>query len=287
MMVTNEQPELNAQRTARLTQQARQLRSKVVSMIHGAGSGHCGGSLSAVEILTVLYYDKLTVNPALPLWEDRDRFIASKGHCAPALYAVLAGRGFFPESELLGLRKLGHFLQGHPDMKRIPGVDLSTGSLGLGLSAGIGMALAGRLNHKDYYTYVLLGCGEHQEGQVWEAAMAAAKFRLNRLVALVDYNRVQLDGRTDEVMPLGDLRAKWKAFEWNTLEIDGHDVEEIGRAIDEAKQSAARPTVVIARTVKGKGVSFMENRHEWHGRTLTDDDCRRALAELEAAPNHA
>jgi transketolase len=270
-----------------LQQLAGELRKQVVDMIYHAGSGHCGGSLSAVEILTVLYFDKMNVNPKLPQWEDRDRFIASKGHCAPALYAALAKRGFFNENELSNLRKLGHFLQGHPDMKRIPGVDMSTGSLGLGLSTAIGMTLAGRLKRKNYYTYVLLGDGEHQEGQVWEAAMAAARFQLNRLIVIVDYNHVQLDGSTNEIMPLGDLRAKWSVFGWNTIEIDGHCVEEISQAIEDAKKSEDRPTVIIAQTIKGKGISFMENRHEWHGRPLNAEDYEKALIELGKVAQNA
>ncbi len=266
-----------------LSQLARTLRKHVIEMVYAAGSGHCGGSLSAAEILAVLYFDQLKIDPRNPLWPERDRFIASKGHCAPALYAVLAERGFFPKAELAHLRKAGHFLQGHPDMKKVPGVDMSTGSLGMGLSVGIGMACSALLDKKDYYVYVLLGCGEQQEGEIWEAAMAAVKFRLTRLIAILDYNHVQLDGRLEEIMPLGDVHAKWRAFGWNTLEIDGHHVGEIRQALERARQYVDRPTIIIARTVKGKGVSFMEGNHEWHGKPLNDADYARALADLEGS----
>ena len=270
---------------AELCERARHLRKKTIEMIYGAGSGHCGGSLSAAEILAVLYFDKMRIDPANPAWPDRDRFVASKGHCAPALYAALAGRGFFPEAELAGLRKAGHFLQGHPDMKKVPGVDMSTGSLGMGLSVGVGMALAGRLAKKDYYIYVLLGCGEQQEGQIWEAAMAGAKFELDKLVGILDYNRVQLDGRLDEVMPTGDIAAKWRIWGWQTLEIDGHDVRQIRSAIDRIKQTRGQPTMIVAETVKGKGVSFMEGAHQWHGKPVSDEDYAAAMAELGGQGN--
>lgn len=266
-----------------LSAMALTLRRRVIDMVHCAGSGHCGGSLSCAEILSVLYFDKLNIDPSDPLSEDRDRFIPSKGHCAPVLYAALAERGFFPVSELRNLRSLGHFLQGHPDMKKVPGVDMSTGSLGMGLSVGIGMALAGRMSARSYHTYVLLGDGELQEGQVWEAAIAAAKYKLDRLIAIVDRNGVQLDGTVEDIMPLSDVTAKWRAFGWNVLEADGHDVADLSRAIDAARSAAGRPTVIIARTVKGKGVSFMEGRHEWHGKPLNDADFGRATAELGGA----
>jgi len=251
-------------------------------MIHTAGSGHCGGCLSCAEIMAVLYFEILRVDPGDPEWPDRDRFIASKGHCAPILYAALARRGFFPYEELRGLRTLGHFLQGHPDMKKIPGVDMSAGSLGMGLSVGVGMSLGARLAKKTWRTYVLLGDGELQEGQVWEAAMAASRFRLENLVAIVDRNGVQLDGRVEEIMPLGDLAGKLKAFGWNTIEADGHDPAELISALRLAEAHKCGPSAVIANTVKGKGVSFMEGRHEWHGKPLETEDLDTALAELGA-----
>lgn len=259
---------------------ARELRKQIIEMIHAVGSGHPGGSLSAVEIIVSLYYNKLRINPRNPSWEDRDRFIASKGHCAPILYAALADRGFFPKEELLNLRKIGHFLQGHPDMKKVPGVDMSTGSLGMGLSVGNGMALAARLSVKNYYTYVLMGCGEQQEGQVWEAAMSSVKFKLDHLVAIVDYNQVQLDGKTNDIMSLGDLSAKWLAFGWNVIEADGHNVEDICSAIELAHKVCGRPSIIIARTTKGKGVSFMEGKHEWHGKPISDAECKQAILEI-------
>ncbi len=265
-----------------LRERALSLRRSALASIHCAGSGHCGGSLSCAEILAVLYFGKLRVRPDDPTWEDRDRFIASKGHCAPVLYAALAQRGFFAEEELKNLRQAGHFLQGHPDMKKTPGVDMSTGSLGMGLSVGIGMALAARMQNRSYRVFVLMGDGEMQEGQVWEAAMAASKFRLSNLVAILDCNGVQLDGPVDTIMPLGDVAAKWKAFGWNVLQTDGHDVEELSSTIDAAIEFDG-PVIVIAKTVKGKGVSFMEGKHEWHGKPLGADDYSAAVAELERA----
>ena len=267
-----------------LTDRALALRKTVLRIVHGAGSGHCGGSLSAAEIIAVLYFDVLKVDSLNPQWADRDRFIASKGHCAPTLYAALAARGFFPEAELAGLRTAGHFLQGHPDMRKVPGVDMSTGSLGMGLSVGIGMALAARTDGKDYTTYVLLGCGEQQEGQVWEAAMAAVKYKLSNLIAILDYNEVQLDGRLDEVMPMGDVGAKWRVFGWQVIDADGHDIADVRRAIGEARAHTDGPAIIVARTVKGKGVSFMEGDHQWHGKPVSEDDYAQAMAELEGGP---
>ena len=256
------------------------LRQDIVKMLHNVQTGHPGGSLSAVEILTVLYFKQMRVDCSKATWPDRDRFIASKGHCAPALYQILCEKGFFPREELSRLRQLGAMLQGHPDMKKTPGIDMSTGSLGLGLSVGIGMALAAILDKRDYYTYVLLGDGELQEGQVWEAAMAAAKFRLHRLIAIVDSNGVQLDGKVNEIMPLGNIAEKFAAFGWNVLEVDGHDIRGIDLAIDQAKTTLQGPTVLVASTVKGKGVSFMEGKSEWHGKPIADDLYAQAMAEL-------
>jgi len=259
---------------------ANDIRLTVLKMIYEAGSGHPGGSLSAVEIISTLYFDKMRVDPRNPDWGDRDRFVASKGHCAPTLYAVLAEKGFFPKTELSTFRRINSNLLGHPDMLKTPGVDMSTGSLGHGVSVGIGMALAGRLSQKDFYVYVLVGCGELNEGQVWEAAMAAAKYKLDHLIVFLDYNRYQLDGGMDEIMPLGDLSAKWKSFGWNVIEINGHEPEEISDAIDGAKKVRGSPTIVLAHTIKGRGVSFMENTHVWHGRKIAKKEYERAVSEL-------
>jgi transketolase len=259
---------------------AREIRLSILKMIYEAGSGHAGGSLSATELITTLYFDKMKIDAANPKWEDRDRFIPSKGHCAPALYAVLAEKGYFPKSNLDTFRRLNSILQGHPDLLKTPGVDMSTGSLGHGPSVGLGMALAGRLSNKDFYVYVLIGCGEMNEGQIWEAAMAAVKFKLDHLIVLLDYNRYQLDGAMDDVMPLGDVVAKWQSFGWNVIEVNGHEAEEISDGIDKAKQTKDVPSILIARTVKGKGVSFMENTHVWHGKQISEQEYRRAVSEL-------
>lgn len=268
-------------RVAELKAISNDLRKAVIEMVHQAGSGHPGGSLSAADIVTVLYFDKMRIDPARPDWEDRDRLVVSKGHCAPIIYAALARLGFFPEDSFKTFRQVGSILQGHPDMLKTPGIDMTSGSLGQGLSCGIGMALAGRLSGKSYYVYVLLGDGELNEGQVWEAAMAAVKYRVSSLIAICDWNRLQLDGPTDEIMPMGDLAGKWRSFGWNTIEIDGHDICQISEAIDRAKSNITGPTIIIARTVKGKGVSFMENDFTWHGKQISDADYKAAMAELE------
>jgi transketolase len=259
---------------------ARQMRRDIVTALHKVKTGHPGGSLSAVEIMTVLYHNQMQVDCKQPGCPDRDRFIASKGHCAPVLYTTLADKGFFPKAELNSLRQLGCMLQGHPDMKKTPGVDISTGSLGLGLSVGIGMCLAARLKGQQYFTYVLLGDGELQEGQIWEAAMAASRFGLDHLIAIVDNNGVQLDGTLDEIMPVGDIGAKFAAFGWNVVKADGHDIRALDAAIDQAKAAGGRPTVIVARTVKGKGVSFMEGKNTWHGKAIEDADYAKAMADL-------
>jgi len=259
---------------------AKDIRLTVLKMIYEAGSGHPGGSLSAVEIISTLYFDKMRVDPKNPDWVDRDRFVASKGHCAPTLYAVLAEKGFFPKTELNTFRRINSSLQGHPDMLKTPGVDMSTGSLGHGVSVGIGMALGGRLSQKDFYVYVLVGCGELNEGQIWEAAMAAVKYRLDHLIVFLDYNRYQLDGGMDEIMPLGDVSAKWKSFGWKVIEINGHEPEKISDAIDEAKKVRGSPTIILAHTIKGKGVSFMENTNVWHGRKISKEEYEKAVSEL-------
>lgn len=271
---------LDAAKEKELKQIARQMRIDIITMLHNVKTGHPGGSLSAVEILTVLYYNQMNVNCQEPCCSDRDRFVASKGHCAPVLYTTLADKGYFSKEELKKLRQLNCMLQGHPDMKKTPGVDISTGSLGMGLSVGIGMCLAARLDNRNFYTYVLLGDGELQEGQIWEAAMAAVKFRLDHLIAIIDNNGVQLDGTVEEIMPLGDIGRKFSAFGWNVLTADGHNVRELDAAIDQAKASKGLPTVIVARTVKGKGVSFMEGKNTWHGKPIEDKDFAVAMAEL-------
>jgi transketolase len=271
---------LDAVKEKQLKEIARQMRIDIVTMLHNVKTGHPGGSLSAVEILTVLYHNQMNVNCQEPGCGDRDRFIASKGHCAPVLYTTLADKGYFSKEELKKLRQLNCMLQGHPDMKKTPGIDISTGSLGLGLSVGVGMCLGARLNKNNFYTYVLLGDGELQEGQIWEAAMAAAKYGLDNLIAIVDNNGVQLDGMVDEIMPLGDISQKFAAFGWNALVADGHDIRELDSAIDRAKAMKGMPTVIVAKTVKGKGVSFMEGKSAWHGKAIEDKDYAIAMAEL-------
>lgn len=270
---------LDPKKQERLQAIAANMRRDIVAMLHKAQSGHPGGSLSAVEILTVLYFSRMKADCQDPSCPDRDRFVASKGHCAPVLYTTLCEKGYFDRGELGRLRQLGCMLQGHPDMKRTPGVDISTGSLGLGLSVGIGMALAAKLDGRQYRTYVLLGDGELQEGQIWEAAMAAPKFGLDNLVAIVDSNGVQLDGRVADIMPLGSLKAKFAAFGWEVIEVDGHDIAALDAAFDKAGD-AKGPAVIIAATVKGKGVSFMEGKNEWHGKALSDEQYAAAVEEL-------
>ena len=263
-----------------LRQIARKVRTEIITMLHHVQTGHPGGSLSAVEILTVLYFNQMRISCTDPESPGRDRFIASKGHCAPVVYQVLCEKGYFPREELSRLRQLGGILQGHPDMKKTPGIDMSAGSLGLGLSAGIGMALAGKLDNRDYFTYVLLGDGELQEGQVWEAAMAAPAFKLDRLIAIVDYNGVQLDGRVDDIMPLGNLADKFRAFDWHVMTVDGHDIRSLDATFDQARKRLHGPTVILANTVKGKGVSFMEGKNEWHGKPISVELYAQAMAEL-------
>ncbi|CAA7599704.1 1-deoxy-D-xylulose-5-phosphate synthase [Acididesulfobacillus acetoxydans] len=269
-----------------LKRMANRLRQDILTMLVPAKSGHPGGSLSAAEIVTVLYFREMRLRPQEPHWSERDRFVLSKGHAAPVLYAALAEKGYFPREELLGLRQTGRMLQGHPDMKKTPGVDMSTGSLGQGLSAANGMALAGKLDKKDYRVYVLLGDGEMAEGQVWEAAMASAHFKLDNLTAILDLNGLQIDGRTDEVMSSAPLPEKWRAFGWHVIEVDGHDVGALQRALAEARTTAGRPTILIAKTVKGKGVSFMENAVGWHGAAPNAEQGQQGLKELREEAVH-
>jgi transketolase len=260
---------------------AQKIRRDIINMVGAAGSGHPGGSLSAVEILTALYFRVLNHNPADPHWEDRDRFILSKGHAAPVLYASLCESGYLPEDELCTLRKIDSRLQGHPECGLTPGVEMSAGALGQGLSFGIGVALTARLNAKDYYTYVLMGDGELDEGQVWEAAMAAAHFRVDNLIAIVDNNGIQIDGWNKDVMNLDPLNEKWKSFNWNVLECRGNDIADVVKTLELARKFRKQPTVVLAHTVKGQGVSFMENNPDFHGKAPNAEELKKALKELE------
>lgn len=266
-----------------LTTKAREIRKDIISMLAEAGSGHPGGSLSAADIVTALYFHEMNLDPVNPAWPERDRFVLSKGHGAPVLYAALAERGYFPKEKLMTLRKLGSILQGHPDMKKVPGVEISTGSLGQGLSAANGMALAGKLDGKDYRVYVLIGDGESQEGQIWEAGMFAAHYRLDNLVAFLDHNGLQIDGKITDVMSPEPLEEKWRAFGWHVEIIDGHNFEEIIAALERAKEIKDQPTMIIANTIKGKGVSFMENVAGWHGAAPKPEEAAQALRELEEA----
>ncbi len=259
------------------------IRKDIVSMIHGAKSGHPGGSLSAVEILTALYFDEMNIDPTNPKMEDRDRFVLSKGHAAPALYATLAQRGYFAKDELNNLRQLGSMLQGHPDMKKVPGVEMSTGSLGQGFSVACGMAMAAKLDNAPWNVYALLGDGEVQEGIIWEAAMSAAHYKLDNMIAFLDYNGLQIDGEVESVMNINPIEDKFKTFGWNVITIDGHDFDQIFAALDMAKDTVDKPTMIIAKTIKGKGVSFMENQASWHGSAPSEEQLEQALSELGGA----
>jgi transketolase len=271
---------LDSNRLARLQQLARAARRDIVTMVHRANSGHVGGSLSAADLMVALYHDVMRIDPAKPQWARRDRFVLSKGHCTPVLYAVLAQRGFFPARQLATFRRVGSRLQGHPYAPKTPGVDASAGTLGLGLSTGCGLALAAKLRRQSHHVYVLCGDGEQQEGQIWEAAMFARKYQLDHLIAFTDRNRLQTDGNTEDVMPLDPLVEKWQAFGWNAWEIDGHDFAQILEAVARAKVESGRPTMIVANTVKGKGVSFMEHGVAWHGTPPNADEHARALAQL-------
>jgi transketolase len=263
-----------------LEKQANTLRKHSLEMIGRAHSGHPGGSLSAADIVAVLYFHHLKHDSANPKMPDRDRFVLSKGHAAPVLYAALAESGYFPVTDLNNLRQLDSKLEGHPDMNKVPGIEITSGSLGQGLSAGNGMALAGRIDKNPYGVYVLLGDGELQEGMVWEAAMLAGHYKLDRVTAIVDYNNLQIDGFVSDIMDVRPLKDKWEAFGWRVLEIDGHDVLAIADALADADKAKNKPTAIIARTVKCKGVSFMENRVEFHGLAPNADELERGLAEL-------
>ncbi len=263
-----------------LREQTLSIRKNIIRMITQAQSGHPGGSLSAVEILTYLYFKEMNIDPSNSKSPKRDRFVLSKGHAAPVLYATLAERGFFPADELLTLRKINCRLQGHPDMKGIPGVDMSTGSLGQGLSAAAGMALAGKIDSSDYRVFALLGDGELEEGQIWEAAMFAAHYKLNNLTIFIDFNGLQIDGSIAEVLSPLPIPEKWRAFGWNVLEIDGHDLKEIHCAVQSAKGILDKPTAIIATTIKGKCIRKMENAAEWHGKAPSISECEEFLFEL-------
>lgn len=263
----------------RLEEQAVQLRRDIVEMIHAAKAGHPGGSLSAVDMITALYFHVMRIDPQNPRWEDRDRFVLSKGHACPALYAALARRGFFDPKHLTTLRQYHSILQGHPDMNKTPGIDISSGSLGNGLAIGVGMAMSGRLHHQDYMTYVMLGDGEVQEGMVWEAAMAAHHHDLGNLVAIVDCNGVQINGWVNEIMTVEPLADKWRAFGWNVVEVNGHNMKDLLTVLHTAK-TVRHPTVILMRTVKGRGVSFMEDDCKWHGNSPSDEELVQAILEI-------
>ena len=265
-----------------LSLKAAQVRSLAMDAVFSAASGHIGGSLSVADILTVLYFHTMKVDPKAPQAPDRDRLVLSKGHTTPALYATLALKGYFPVEELKLFRSVEGHYSGHPDMVHVPGVDMSTGSLGQGISAAVGMALAGQMDRKDHRIYTVLGDGEVEEGQVWEAAMAAAKYHLDNLCAVVDVNGLQIDGKTADVMPSEPLDKKFEAFNWNVIQVDGHDIAAVAAAFEAAKKGKGKPTVILARTVKGKGVSFMEGDAGWHGKAPNAEQYEKAHAELEA-----
>lgn len=260
---------------------AKQIRKNIVMQVYTAKSGHPGGSLSCADILTVLYFNQLNIDEKNPKAKQRDRFVLSKGHCSPALYATLAKRGFFEEEKLSTFRSVDGNLQGHPDMNKVPGVDMTTGSLGQGLSVANGMALSSKLNHDGYRVYCLLGDGEIEEGQVWEAAMTSHKYKLDNLCAIVDYNNLQIDGNVKDVKGLDNLEGRFKAFGFNTIVVDGHSIDQLMDAFESAKLCKGAPTVIIAKTIKGKGVSFMENKAEWHGKAPSKEEYEEAINELE------
>ncbi|MBO5657351.1 MAG: transketolase [Agathobacter sp.] len=266
-----------------LAKLANEIRKGIVTSVHSAKAGHPGGSLSATEIFTSLYFEELNVDPKNPKWEDRDRFVLSKGHVAPGLYATLAEKGFFPKEDLVTLRHTGSYLQGHPDMKHIPGVDMSSGSLGQGFSTAVGMAAVGQFDKKDYRVYCLAGDGEIQEGQIWEAAMWAGHRNLDKLVLIVDNNNLQIDGAISDVCSPYPIDKKFEAFNFHTIVVDGHDFDQLRAAFKEAKETKGKPTAIIATTVKGKGVSFMENNAGWHGKAPNDEEYAIAMADLEKA----
>lgn len=259
---------------------AKEIRKSIIEEVYTAKSGHPGGALSIADILTVLYFNQMNINPENPDDENRDRFILSKGHASAALYAVLAEKGYFSKEYLKTFRKIDSYLQGHPDMKHIPGVDMTTGSLGQGLSAANGMAIISKLNKKDIRIYCLVGDGEIEEGQIWEAAMSSSKYKLDNLCLIVDNNNLQIDGTIEEVMSSYPIDEKFKSFGFNVINIDGHNYEQIIRALESAKTCKEKPTVIIAKTIKGKGISFMENKAEWHGKSPSEEEYKQAMSEL-------
>lgn len=264
-----------------LQKKANEVRKGIVTSVHSAKAGHPGGSLSAADIFTYLYFEEMNIDPENPKMEDRDRFVLSKGHTAPGLYAALASRGYFPVEDLKTLRKIGSYLQGHPDMKQTPGVDMSTGSLGQGISVAVGMALSAKMREKDYRVYTLLGDGEIQEGQVWEAAMFAGDRKLDNLVVIIDNNGLQIDGRIDDICSPYPIDEKFAAFQFHVIHADAHDFDDLRKAFREARETKGMPTAIIARSTKGKGVSFMENQASWHGMAPNDEQYAVAMADLE------
>lgn len=264
-----------------LQKRANEVRKGIVTSVHSAKAGHPGGSLSAADMFTYLYFEEMNIDPKNPKWADRDRFVLSKGHTAPGLYSALANRGYFPVEDLTTLRKLGSYLQGHPCMQETPGVDMSSGSLGQGISAAVGMALAAKLDNKDYRVYTLLGDGEIQEGQVWEAAMFAGARKLDNLVVIVDNNGLQIDGKVEDVCSVYPIDKKFEAFNFQVINIDGHNFDEIRAAMEKAKATKGMPTAIIMKTIKGKNVSFMEDNAGWHGKAPNDDEYATAMADLE------
>ena len=264
-----------------LTKKAVEIRKGIIEAVYQAQSGHPGGSLSVADILTVLYFHEMKIKPEEPNWGDRDRLVLSKGHCSPALYSCLANRGYFPVEDLKTFRKIDSYLQGHPDKNKVPGVDMTTGSLGQGLSAANGMAIAGKMNQKDYRVYCILGDGEIEEGQVWEAAMTSSKYKLDNLCVIVDNNNLQIDGTIEEVMSSYPIDGKFKSFGFEIIKIDGHDIEEIIKAFEVARNIKEKPTCIIAKTIKGKGISYMENQVGWHGKAPNEEQYKEAIKELE------
>ncbi len=262
---------------------AHEVRKGIITSIYSAKAGHPGGSLSAADLFVYLYFEEMHIDPKQPMMEERDRFVLSKGHTAPGLYAALAHRGFFPIEDLETLRHVGSYLQGHPDMKCVPGVDMSTGSLGQGLSAAVGMALAAKLDGKDYRVYAMCGDGEIQEGQIWEAAMFAGHRKLDNLVVIIDHNKLQIDGKVEEVCSPYPIDRKFEAFNFHTITIDGHNFDEIAAAFEEARQTKGKPTAIIANTIKGKGITFMEDAAEWHGKAPKEEEFNVAMEDLRKA----
>ena len=270
---------------AKLKELATKVRLGAITAVYSASSGHPGGSLSVADVLTYLYFEEMNIDPKNPKWEDRDRLVLSKGHTSPALYSVLANRGYFPVEDLKTFRQIDSYLQGHPDMKGVPGVDMTTGSLGLGISAACGMALSAKINNKDYRVYAIVGDGESQEGQVWEASMFAAHYKLDNFCVYVDWNGLQIDGKITDVMNPTPYKEKFEAFGFNVISIDAHDFEQIEAAFKAARECKGKPTAIIARSVKGKGVSYMENNAGWHGAAPNAEQYEQAVAELTAQMN--